>query len=129
MTSGSSVLWAPPFLLRLRWPVPLLARQPGLTVLHQLRIQRPSLLRFGRKSEKIQREIEQLELPLEELEAGHAEKREQTEKTLAPAAAAVFAAATRKPARRPLPDHLPLEVAVHEPEQKDCPACGGHLSE
>ena len=86
-------------------------------------------LQFGRKSEKIQREIEQLELQLEELEAGNAEKQEQTEKTLAPAAAAVFAATTRKPVRRPLPDHLPREVAVHEPEQKDCPACGGHLSE
>lgn len=85
-------------------------------------------LQFGRKSEKIQREIEQLELQLEELEAGSAEKREQTEKALAPAAAAVFAAATRKPARRPLPDHLPREVALHEPEQKGCPACGGSLS-
>src|SRR4051812_46474293 len=95
----------------------------------RLIIARLRRLQFGRKSEKIQREIEQLELQLEELEAGNAEKREQTEETLAPAAAAVFAAATRKPARRPLPDHLPREVAVHEPEQKDCPACGGHLSE
>ena len=95
----------------------------------RLIIARLRRLQFGRKSEKIQREIEQLELQLEELEAGNAEKREQTEETLAPAAAAVFAAATRKPARRPLPDHLPREVAVHEPEQKDCPACGGELSE
>lgn len=94
----------------------------------RLIIARLRRLQFGRKSEKIQREIEQLELQLEELEAGDAEKRAQTEKTLAPAAAAVFAAATRKPARRPLPDHLPREVAVHEPEQKGCPACGGSLS-
>ncbi|HVI80879.1 MAG TPA: IS66 family transposase [Candidatus Acidoferrum sp.] len=95
----------------------------------RLIIARLRRLQFGRKSEKIQREIEQLELQLEELEAGNAEKREGTEKTLAPAAAAVFAATTRKPARRSLPDHLPREVAVHEPEQNDCPACGGHLSE
>lgn len=94
----------------------------------RLIIARLRRLQFGRKSEKIQREIEQLELQLEDLEAGTAEKQEQTEKTLAPRAAAVFAAATRKPARRPLPDHLPREVEVHEPEEKGCPACGGNLS-
>ncbi len=85
-------------------------------------------LQFGRKSEKIQREIEQLELQLEDLEAVHAEKREQTEKTLSPAAAAVFAEAVRKPARRPLPDHLPREVKIHVPEEKGCPECGGSLN-
>jgi transposase len=94
----------------------------------RLIIARLRRLQFGRKSEKIQREIEQLELQLEDLETGNAEKQEQTEKTLAPAAAVVFAAATRKPARRPLPDHLPREVEVHEPEEIGCPACGGSLS-
>src|ERR1700761_4210403 len=94
----------------------------------RLIIARLRRLQFGRKSEKIQREIEQLELQLEELESENAEKQKQTEKALAPAAAAVFAAATRKPARRPLPDHLPREVAVHEPEEKGCPECGGSLS-
>jgi len=94
----------------------------------RLIIARLRRLQFGRKSEKIQREIEQLELQLEELESNNAEKQKQTEKTLAPRAAAVFAAATRKPGRRPLPDHLPREVEVHEPEEKGCPACGGSLS-
>jgi transposase len=84
-------------------------------------------MQFGRKSEKIQREIEQLELQLEDLETGQAEKREQSEKTLAPAAAVVFAA-TRKPARRPLPEHLPREVEMHQPAEQACPACGGGLS-
>src|SRR5437763_636306 len=94
----------------------------------KLIIARLRRLQFGRKSEKIQREIEQLELQLEELESENAEKQKQTEKALAPAAAAVFTAATRKPRRRPLPDHLPREVEVHEPEEKGCPACGGSLS-
>ena len=93
----------------------------------RLIIARLRRLQFGRKSEKIQREIEQLELQLEDLEAGNAEKQEQTEKMLVPAAA-VFAAARRKPARRPLPDHLPREVEIHEPKEKGCPACGGRLS-
>ena len=94
----------------------------------RLIIARLRRLQFGRKSEKIQREIEQLELQLEELESDQAEKQKQTENALAPAAAAVFAAATRKPRRRALPDHLPREVEVHEPEEKGCPACGGSLS-
>jgi transposase len=94
----------------------------------RLIIARLRRLQFGRKSEKIQREIEQLELQLEDLECSHAEKQERTESMLAPAAAAVFATATRKPARRPLPDHLPREVKVHEPKEKGCPACGGSLS-
>jgi transposase len=94
----------------------------------RLIIARLRRLQFGRKSEKIQREIEQLELQLEDLEAGNAEKQEKTERTLAPATAVVFAAATRKPARRPLPDHLPREIQVHNPEEKGCPACGGSLS-
>jgi hypothetical protein len=77
---------------------------------------------FGRKSEKIQREIEQLELQIEDLETGDAEKPEQNVKPLAPETAAVFTAATRKPTRRPLPDHLPREVEMHEPQEECCPA-------
>ena len=52
------------------------------------------------------------ELQLEDLEAANAEKQEQTEKTLAPATAAAFAAGTRTPARRLLPDHLPRARTV-----------------
>ncbi len=94
----------------------------------RLVIARLQRLQFGRKSEKIERQIEQLELQLEDLEARTAEERQQTEKTLPPAAAAVFAPAIRKPGRRPLPDHLPREVEVHEPQHEGCPACGGTLS-
>jgi hypothetical protein len=58
---------------------------------------------FGRSSEKLAREGEQLELAIEALEE------DQGERTAAsPAVAAIETAATRKPARRPLPDHLPL---------------------
>jgi transposase len=91
-------------------------------------IARLQRLQFGRKSEKVERQIQQLELQLEDLETANAEKRQQTENSLAPAAAAVFAAAVRKPARRPLPEHLPREVELHEPQHADCPTCGGQLS-
>src|SRR5579859_8269983 len=54
---------------------------------------------FGTKSEKVTREIEQLELKLEELETGKAERVSATTKADAPP--------RNKPARRPLPAHLP----------------------
>ena len=68
-------------------------------------------LQFGRKSEKLRRQIEQLELRLEDLESNRSEKEPK-----APESAAVPASATptvAKPARRVLPDHLPRETRPH----------------
>jgi transposase len=94
----------------------------------RLVIARLRRMQFGRKSEKIERQIEQLELQLEDLEARTGQEQQQTENTLPPAASSVFAAATRKPVRRPLPEHLPREVKIHEPQHEGCPACGAALS-
>ncbi|MGC2672868.1 MAG: IS66 family transposase, partial [Candidatus Acidiferrum sp.] len=80
-------------------------------------------MQFGRKSEKLDREIEQLELRLDEHEATQAEK---TVPSQTPAVAAPVANAV-KPARRPLPEHLPREVRKYPPKQKACPDCGGEL--
>ena len=74
---------------------------------------------FGAKSEKVTREIEQLELKLEELEAGRAERVSAAIKTDTPS--------RNKPARRPLPEHLPREVHTHLPAEEACPDCGGEL--
>ncbi len=93
----------------------------------RLIIARLRRLQFGRKSEKIQREIEQLELQLDDLEENAAEKNQRAENTLPPPAAAIFASVTEKPARRPLPDHLPRQTETHQPEQESCPGCGGEL--
>ena len=93
----------------------------------QLIIARLRRLQFGRKSEKIQREIEQLELQLEDLEEGAAEKKQGAGSTLAAPAAAIFASVTEKPARRALPEHLPRQTEIHQPEQESCPGCGGEL--
>ena len=62
---------------------------------------------FGRSSEKLAREVEQLELALEALETDQAERLA----TASPAVAAAVetAAEAQKPARRPLPQHLPRE--------------------
>jgi hypothetical protein len=75
---------------------------------------------FGTKSEKIAREVEQLELKLEELETSEAAR--------PPAAAPANSTARRKQKRRPLPEHLPRETHTHMPAEEACSACGGGLS-
>ncbi len=77
---------------------------------------------FGAKSEKVLRQIEQLELQLEELGAAEAIE----EKRASPPVERPVAA---KPFRRPLPEHLPREVHTHVPHQAACPDCGGRLRE
>jgi transposase len=66
---------------------------------------------FGTKSEKVTREIEQLELKLEELETCQSERAVPT---------STVADARSKPARRPLPEHLPREVHTHLPSETAC---------
>jgi transposase len=82
-----------------------------------------SRARFGRSSEKLEREDAQLELVLGDLEEGLAEAEARTE---AAAAAAAMAAPARRPRgqRKPLPAHLAREVIRHDPPAA-CPACGG----
>src|SRR5690242_16154104 len=79
---------------------------------------------FGRSSEKLARETEQLELALETLETDQAERLATASPTVA--AAVETAAETQKPARRALPEHLPKEDLRH-PAPCSCPSCGGAL--
>src|SRR5579871_3599870 len=94
----------------------------------KFQIARLRRMQFGRSSERITRQIEQLELRLEELETGEAED------------TAVAAAEDRpepirprmKPKRKPLPDHLPRQEIVHQPEADGactCPDCGGGMAQ
>jgi transposase len=80
-------------------------------------------MQFGRRSEKLDRQIEQLELQLDELETTQAEKASASP---TPGAAA-SAAESGRPARRPLPAHLPREVRKILPKEAACPDCGGAL--
>jgi transposase len=76
-------------------------------------------MQFGRKSEKLDHQIEQLELQLEDLQATEGEaERERAPLDKAP---------RNKPARKPLPDHLPRDERVYPPQADACPACGGGL--
>jgi hypothetical protein len=79
-------------------------------------------MQFGQSSEKVERQIEQLQLQLEELEATRAE--------IPPEPPAEPSVADHSPAprkRRSLPDHLPREVHTHLPSEESCSECGGTL--
>jgi transposase len=91
----------------------------------KFQIARLRRMQFGRSSERITRQIEQLELRLEKLETGEA----------ADAASADAKPPTKppsdppkaKPKRKPLPDHLPRQEIVLEPTGDGactCPDCG-----
>jgi transposase len=75
---------------------------------------------YGAKSEKHERNIDQLELKLEELESDQASD-EVVEQL------ASDKPIKNKPVRKPLPDHLKREVITHVPSEQCCPDCGGKL--
>jgi transposase len=95
--------------------------------------------KFGSSSERIDREIGQLELRLEELEATKAQAEAKAEAakpaTTTAAAPAASEGATSPPAaakpkkpRRKFPEHLPRTTVVHEPTQGcPTPGCDGAL--
>src|SRR6476469_7760024 len=82
--------------------------------------------RFGRSSEKLDREIEQLELILGELEEGVAENSERAARAQPDAERGERAKRQdRKPlGRKPLPDHVPRERVLHEAPPA-CASCSG----
>ena len=73
-------------------------------------------LQFGRRSEKMDREIEQLELRLEELHVS----------AVAEAPISVEKSPAQTPVRRPLPEHLPRTRIEHTPACA-CPDCGAAM--
>jgi transposase len=83
-------------------------------------------MQFGRKSEKLERQIEQLELRLEDLQ--QVQVGEETSPCgEGPATEASPPTVKAKPARRPLPEHLPRQTQTHVPKHSVCPDCGGKL--
>jgi transposase len=90
--------------------------------IEQLKLQLAKLRRmqFGRKSEKLDRQIEQLEIRLEDLvaEEGAAEEKQPLP---------LSNVLRQKSARQALPEHLAREERVLEPLEQACPQCGGKL--
>lgn len=75
-------------------------------------------MQFGRSSERLDREIAQLELRLEDLEISQ-------DKLLA-ATRAKHSETVTRPKREPLPEHLPREERRYQPACR-CPDCGGAM--
>lgn len=71
---------------------------------------------FGHRSEKLDRQIEQLELKLEEL---------QTDEGVAAASAPRARTVHGNVGRNPIPAHLERDDVVHAPAEITCCACGG----
>src|SRR5580658_1851219 len=88
----------------------------------QLLLTKLRRMQFGRSSEKVDRQIAQLELQLGELEQSRALEAESPRLSTAETAVA-------RPVRRPLPAHLRREVQTYAPPQKACPDCGGKLKQ
>lgn len=113
----------------------LAAARAGLVTkvleIEKLKIQLARLRRmaFGRSSERIAREIEQLELQLEDLEETHHEAtpsedaQPQDDKADGQGDAACSA---KSKSRRSFPDHLPRQDIRHDPAPA-CPECGGAM--
>src|SRR5579871_1901597 len=78
--------------------------------------------RFGRSSEKLDLQIEQMEMMLGDLEEAQAENSAQ--QALPASTSAPLQRQKAQPVRRPLPEHLPREKVEH-PADCVCPACGG----
>jgi transposase len=83
----------------------------------KLEIARLRRMQFGRSSERLAERIDQLELIVEDLEA--------TQAQLPAKVQAAEREVRQKPARKPLPDHLPRESVEHAPSAEGCPSCGG----
>src|SRR6185437_2646598 len=75
-------------------------------------------IRYGRSSEQLERELLQMQLSIEDLEASLASKPLELR--------AASKQPRDKPIRRALPEHLPREEMLHE-SSCNCPSCGAEL--
>ncbi len=89
----------------------------------KLQIEKLNRDRFGPRSERTARLLDQMELQLEELEAAASEDELAAEAAAAKTTTVTGFTRTR-PSRRPFPDHLPRERIV-VPGPAACACCGG----
>jgi transposase len=89
----------------------------------KLELARLKRMRFGQSSERIEREIAQLELRLEEIEVTASDAAPGITTMQGELSSAATSDADRKP-RRQIPEHLPRVTETHEPAACSCPRCG-----
>jgi transposase len=91
------------------------------TALLELQNEKMRRALYGQRSERSRQLIDQMELAFEECEAAASE--DEVFAALAAASTNVAPFERKRPARKPLPDHLPRErVVISAPEA--CPCCG-----
>src|SRR5665213_4119904 len=93
----------------------------------KLQIEKLNRDRYGPRSERTARLLDQLELTLEELEATATEDElaaEMAAARTANATTAVASFARKRPSRQPFPDHLPRQRVI-VPGPTACLCCGG----
>jgi transposase len=91
----------------------------------KLQIEKLKRDRYGPRSERTARLLDQLELTLEELETSATEDELAAKMAAAKTATTTVASFTRqRPSRKPFPDHLPRERVI-VPGPKACACCGG----
>src|ERR1700685_1187171 len=99
----------------------------GLIARRKLQIEKLNRDRYGPRSERTARLLDQLELTLEELETAATEDELAAEMATAKTTktTTTVASFTRKrPSRQPFPDHLPRERVI-VPGPVGCSCCGG----
>ena len=92
----------------------------------KVQIARLKRMSFGASSERVRRELEQLELKLEEIETAEAQAEAAAEPAAAEPSQPAQEEAPAKKQRRKLPEALPRRDIVHEPACA-CPVCGGAM--
>ena len=97
-------------------------------VIEQLQLNLDKLKRsqFGRSSEKVQRQIDQLELALEDLQTERAAEQAGESAKADDQDEAETKKGKKKRGRKKLPAHLPRERSVLDPGDA-CPDCGGEV--
>ena len=93
----------------------------------KLQIEKLNRDRYGPRSERTARLLDQLEMQLEELEASATEDELAAEMAVAKAAGGTTTVGSftrQRPSRKPFPEHLPRERAI-VPGPTNCACCGG----
>src|SRR5437868_13545500 len=83
----------------------------------KLQIEKLTRERFGQRSERTARLIDQLELQLEELEASATVDELAAERSAAKTTT-VTAFTRKRPSRKPFPEHLPRERVIERSEER-----------
>ncbi len=109
----------------------LLANRDDLIAKLMAEIARLKRWQFGRSAERIDGTLAQLQLALDDLQAGE-KKSDTTPEPVVAAEDSTQPATERKVvplrrASRELPAHLPRETVVHAPATCSCPACGSAM--